>query len=365
MSTPPSPHASAKRQRLYFLDLLRIVAYASVLVGHKYQPAMAAIVQDEHRSGALRWLLRGLMPFFEGGAFGVMVFFLVSGFIITDVVKQESTAVFLIKRACRIYPAYVAACLIEGALAPEAAPALSWPMRAAQWLLVGDWVGAPYTLGAVEWTLRVELLFYAYMAAWARLGILRHALIAMAVYLATALALFFMAPWPHHAGWSNGYANLYFPVLLVGSCICLGQGAPRLTQLTALLVVVAMVLLSMAHTAQIQTRWRDHHFVELALLVFMLALVFRSRIVFAAWGTLLSDLSYSVYLMHNWLWGHLAAVAQSITQSAVLVNGLVVCQLLLVCWLMLVCVERPGIRLGKWLAQKLQREPAKRLASKG
>ena len=36
----------AASQRLYFLDLLRIVAFVTVLIGHKFQPALRALAQD-------------------------------------------------------------------------------------------------------------------------------------------------------------------------------------------------------------------------------------------------------------------------------------------------------------------------------
>ena len=60
MSAAPSPTAPTEPartgpsrgvqpsadQRLYFLDLLRIVAFVTVLVGHKFQPALQAWGQD-------------------------------------------------------------------------------------------------------------------------------------------------------------------------------------------------------------------------------------------------------------------------------------------------------------------------------
>jgi peptidoglycan/LPS O-acetylase OafA/YrhL len=281
-----------------------------------------------------------------------MVFFLVSGYIITQVVQSETPAVFAIKRAFRIYPLYIFACLLEWgvALAQGQAQPLEWHVRVAQWLLIGDFVGAPYTLGAVEWTLRVELLFYVFMAVVARLGVLRRPALAVAVYGLVALALYATAPWPRHAGWSDGYVNLYFPMLLMGSCVYLAQHGTAALRLGAAATVAGMLMLSVLHTAQIQPRWSNHHFMQLALAVFLLAWLGRRHIRLGAFGMLLSDLSYAVYLMHNWLWDTLKAPAQAVAHAPWAVNALVLLQLFAVCWLAMRCVERPGIRLGRRLA---------------
>lgn len=338
----------AASQRLYFLDLLRIVAFVTVLIGHKFQPALRDFVQDAAQPAWLRLPVQWLLPLSDGGAFGVMVFFLVSGFIITQVVMNESTAVFAIKRVFRIYPLYIFACLLEWGLTQG--PPLDWHLRLAQWLLIGDLVGAPYTLGFVEWTLRVELLFYVFMAVVARLGVLRSPALAVALYGLVALALYAAAPWPRHAGWSDGYVNLYFPMLLIGSCVYLAQGGPAALRLWAVAVVAGMLALSVMHTAQIQPRWSDRHFMQLALAVFVLAWLGRRHIRLGAFGMLLSDLSYAVYLTHNWIWDVLKRPVQAVATAPWLVNALVLLWLFAICWLAMRYVERPGIRLGKRVA---------------
>ena len=352
---------------LYFLDLLRIVAFVTVLIGHKFQGSLQAAADNPAYASWFRAVVRALLPFSEGGAFGVMLFFLVSGYIITQVVQQERTAVFVVKRLLRIYPLYVFACLLEMAVQASqgSLQTLGWDVRVAQWLLMGDWVGAPYTLGAVEWTLRVELIFYAFMAVAARVGVLRNTSVAIAVYVGVAAVLFWAPPWPRHAGWSDGYFNLYFPMLLIGSAIRLAQSAPRVVQVWAVAAIALILALSLWHTAQIQPRWQHHHFLQLALAVFVLSWLARQRIRLAALGLLLSDLSYAVYLLHNWLWDVLKQPAQAITSWPLLVNVLILAQLFGVCYLAMRWVEKPGIRLGKWICARWLPAPSARVATCG
>ena len=87
----------AAAERVVFLDWLRIYAFASVLIGHKFNGPVVRAAQAD--TGWLRWPARVLWPFIEGGGAGVVVFFLISGYIITQVLQRERSPEFRIKRA--------------------------------------------------------------------------------------------------------------------------------------------------------------------------------------------------------------------------------------------------------------------------
>ncbi|MBP8860298.1 MAG: acyltransferase [Ottowia sp.] len=163
-----SPHR-ASAERLAFLDWLRIYAFASVLAGHKFHEPVARAAQAE--TAWLRWPARLLWPFIEGGGVGVVVFFLISGYIITQVLQRESAPEFLLKRAFRIYPLYLVAVGIEFLILRSHGQGVGWQTLLQQMLLAGDFFGTPYALAGVEWTLRLEILFYLadgrFAHAWA------------------------------------------------------------------------------------------------------------------------------------------------------------------------------------------------------
>jgi peptidoglycan/LPS O-acetylase OafA/YrhL len=77
---------------------MRIFAFASVLIGHKFYPAIERFVADQNNSEMARLALSLTMPLFYGGVVGVIVFFLVSGYIITHVLQHERPLEFLVKR---------------------------------------------------------------------------------------------------------------------------------------------------------------------------------------------------------------------------------------------------------------------------
>jgi len=150
-------------KRIAFLDYLRIFAFVSVLIGHKFYSDIIAAIADDKLHATPKLLLEFLMPFVFGGGAGIIVFFLVSGYIIAQVLSFEQTNSFLIRRVFRIYPLYIAAVLIQ-IIVQETWGNISWSVLLPQLLLVGDFFNTPYTLAGVEWTLRVEIIFYFFMA---------------------------------------------------------------------------------------------------------------------------------------------------------------------------------------------------------
>lgn len=350
-----SQAARSTEGRIAFLDYLRIFAFASVFVGHKFFGPIQAAAQGGH--GWQHWLARLVWPLIEGGGAGVVVFFLVSGYIITHVLRRERTVEFLIKRAFRIYPLYVVAVLGEYALVFVQGGA--WPPAAIlvpQLLLVGDLTGTPYALNGVEWTLRLEVGFYLLMVAcsaagWTAGG--KGGVLALA-WFALMVALHVLPPFPAHTDWSRGYLSLYLPFLLLGSLWSLFErGAVKGVTLTA--YIVALLVLYRLGLQAWQPRWQHAWFAELALSLFVLAWLLRHRLPAPALVLGLSELTYAVYLLHTWLfdacrnallhagagrgWSDVAGVAGVLAMS----------------WVLTRTVERPGIRLGRKLAHGSRR----------
>jgi peptidoglycan/LPS O-acetylase OafA/YrhL len=166
-----------QKQPIAFIDLVRALAPVLVLWSHlgpwwcsEHGPActVSGSMWEPVRlttSVSDRLGLNG-----NGGHLGVLMFFLVSGFIVSHVIRFETRADFVIKRVFRIAPmlifAVVLAYAVSSALvASGLPPTLGFAARSAADLLrsvflLDYFAPSPNTLG-VTWSLVPEVGFYA------------------------------------------------------------------------------------------------------------------------------------------------------------------------------------------------------------
>jgi peptidoglycan/LPS O-acetylase OafA/YrhL len=201
------------RNRLAELDALRGVAVLMVLAFH-YTTRFGQLF-PQAASGAS----------FPLGAYGVQLFFIISGFVIVMTLDRSERAVdFLVARFSRLYPAYWAAILattallwaLAGPLEPAGARQL-----AANFTMLHGFFKVP-SVDGVYWTLQVELLFYAASLAVFAAGLLRRTHLVALAWLALS-ALFYSPLWAVHiagkpfAGLAVELLNLeYAPFFVIG-----------------------------------------------------------------------------------------------------------------------------------------------------
>lgn len=156
----PAPAAAAEGAPAFpGLDLIRFGAAFLVVLYHlcfypwTYDTAPPAL--------EFRQALAPLAPFASAGWVGVPIFFVLSGVVIAASATGRSWADFVRRRALRLYPAAwicgsitAAVCLLAGA---EQLPVRYLKSMALS--PTGPWVDE------VFWTLGVEIVFYAYVAA--------------------------------------------------------------------------------------------------------------------------------------------------------------------------------------------------------
>jgi peptidoglycan/LPS O-acetylase OafA/YrhL len=206
----------------------------------------------------------------------------------------------------------------------------------------------------VEWTLRVEVLFYLLMAALKAAGCVTGPRARALPWILPALAvgLFLMPRVPGHWAWCYAYLNLYGPFLLLGAFFALLQDGR-----TSPLATVAMFGLVLGGyqylLPRLQPPTSHSPFALYGVLVFVLLWSLRERIRIGGAAVWLSEATYPVYLFHNWLyvpllggwslalpglwWRHLATLAT----------------LLGFCLLCVGVLERPAIRLGRRVSKRL------------
>lgn len=173
--------------RLAELDALRGVAVLMVLAFH-YTTRFGQLFPEA------AW---GQFLF---GAYGVHLFFVISGFVIIMTLdRSERPLDFLVARFSRLYPAFWTAVLLTSlflwlAGGPVEPPGLR--QIAVNFTMLHEFFGVPAVDG-VYWTLEVELLFYAMALAVFWTGMLSRVHWVIAGWLAVS-ALFYSPLWAAH-----------------------------------------------------------------------------------------------------------------------------------------------------------------------
>lgn len=329
----------------------------SVLAGHKFFLQSIALLNDEGTHKTLRDIMGFAIHFIAGGGAGVVVFFLVSGYIITHVLQKEQPVDFFIKRIFRIYPLLMVAVLLEALYKYVYSGITPDPWILIQHLLlIGDFFGTYYALSGVEWTLRVEIMFYVFMLVMKSSGLIDRFRPALpwALVLSTYLLGYF-APFPDKtSSWAHGYFTIYGTFLLLGAMWYLRE--QKDISLTFFLIYVGYVLLQHYDLiATHQTHWIKAPFATLAVLLFFIAWHFRDSLTLTPLVLLLSELTYAVYLFHNWLWDPIKLGIVNKLQLSIVHRDIQILLILLVfCYLTVILVERPGIKLGRKVLRKLK-----------
>ncbi|RYG56101.1 acyltransferase, partial [bacterium] len=101
---------SPKTSRFHFIDALRGLAAASVVLHHLFVASVMATVYE----AASPWLVRVL---FQAGAHGVEIFFVLSGFVIAHSLRNNGLSLgdlgrFIVRRQVRLDPPYWAALVL-------------------------------------------------------------------------------------------------------------------------------------------------------------------------------------------------------------------------------------------------------------
>ena len=352
--------SAVHHQRIAFLDYLRIIAFVSVLLGHLAHLDLSSFIADQRVHITPRLLTAFLLPITYEGGVGVVLFFFISGYIITLVSRREQPFEYAVKRIFRIYPLYIVAVLVSYSLqGPGNRLPLSYVL--VQLSLLGDFFSVPYSLGGVEWTLRIEIYFYFLMGLFAflsrRTSFLKPKRLPY-IYMLIVVIIGLLPPFTSgKLGWGGGWQStgavtLYFPFLLVGSLLFLYENkeinSSLLLGLSVLIYGQYFIL-----SAKYQPRWIDDNHAVLALFIFLLFWKFRRYIAVNKFILFASGLTYSVYLFHMWVFPPLQRLFRSligINWTSTLAAWI---GLFLVCTVFMYIIEKPGISLGKKLIELL------------
>lgn len=283
------------------------VAFLSVFAQHVFIDEIARLARSQDTAvasvfGAVYRFVR-----IEGapGVFGVVLFFVISGYCIAKAARRETPAQFAVRRAFRIYPLLVVALALEVLLmrveggALPAARALLGSVT-----LTGDFLNVPPRLAGVEWTLRLELLFYATIGLGLVL-VTRRPMLPIVVptvwrYAAILAVIALLPPFPA-AMWTRGYVNLFAPFFVIGAAFAAYERG-QLARASLVLVVLASFGVSLWTQYAIRPNYgRFAGYYLAAVALFTAGWWLRNRMGGSRIVYLLSLLTYATYLFHAFL----------------------------------------------------------------
>jgi peptidoglycan/LPS O-acetylase OafA/YrhL len=298
--------------RMEFLDALRGVAAGAVVLQHTLES-----VSPQFRA----WSREA----FNFGQFGVVVFFLISGFIIPVTLERtRSVGRFWVNRACRLFPVYwvslALVLVIYFAGRPEVLPpefARHWLRSTAANLAMAQlFAGAPNAIPSY-WTLGMELVFYLVVCLLFAARLLSRPVACAWLGSLAMLALVLAAGLGLHRSLPAGRLGLLVTALFGAAVFGMSEERVKLGDLLKLAPVVAFALAvgfwfrfhaypradseALSFPSAILT-W------AVAYAVFFAAYALRG-FEFPRWLLWLGQISYSLYLMQGLVLSSFPALA--------------------------------------------------------
>lgn len=375
--TPP-------KTRIGILHALRGIAALLVVYGHMfsvglndsastnyYVPAITgtAISESQRPLGtsylSLELLLASLGT--NSGHLGVMLFFLISGFVISISINKTNQATFIARRAARIYPTCIAAVIATAIFVKLYCNyyGIEYPFSLGNVIssatLVSGWLGQGAVI-PVLWTLSVEIAFYLLLSAVAastksKLGIkeLNIASLACIAFVAIgAMPLDRLSGWPITVAalkWTSFVAaNVAF--MLIGSAVFLlySRSVSVIKGSVGLLTTIALYGISIFIFSTQREPIGATFLGGLAILALFVAILVLGRNINPK-GILkfYGDISYPLYLCHiplAWI------ILYETTRHGISLHigaALSIAVITFVSWILHIAIERPSQEWSKKL----------------
>jgi peptidoglycan/LPS O-acetylase OafA/YrhL len=298
------------------------------------------------------------------GAFGIAIFFLLSGYVITLSLTRYSRMGFLAGRLMRVLPVYAAGYLVTYAVICNS-PRPGGELSPAAEIMIGMAPGLSFILGipipkdGVVWTLIIELVFYL-------LCVLFHGRIAscwktiVAIALACALTQWMLMALPPSAAWGSVRFVIllvcaFLPVVLIGMVLASyslgGLTALPTALLIMLLTVLFLVLIGASQAFPMSPLYKLTFVATIPLFIAVWAFAGTWK---GHWATgSLAKISFPLYVAHPVLGYTLLTVLAGNGVPPTLALIVAMAAAITVAYLLHVLVEAPAHTLGKRWARQL------------
>jgi peptidoglycan/LPS O-acetylase OafA/YrhL len=317
-------HSADRVQRFYRpeLDALRFSAFLAVYLCHSIPNDLAATMDHGNGSSYIR-LLTAVK---DAGNFGVCLFFMLSAFLITELLRRERatyghihTGAFYLRRILRIWPLYFGITLIY-AFAGRYFPAMRMESGRviAYFLLAGNWYIAlhPWIQTPLRslWSISVEEQFYLVWPLLVRYGGMRALAKASFTFILLSLFTIFIISadkaYAYNTVWLNSFTQFQFFALGALLALTLNGKMPKIHRLLRAAFAsagIALWLLAAYATGikrpGVQASPAQFCFgyllVAAGCLLFLLAVLGIPRWRIPEWSVYLGKISFGLYVFHE------------------------------------------------------------------
>ena len=302
-------------EQIAFIHILRGVAILLVVWSHfsgwwLQTSERSSVAQDFWQ----KWVVAPFHIYQNGGHLAVILFFLVSGYIITFTSLKETRIEFFVKRILRIFPILIVGSLIAWGIAKYGAPR--------DYLLIGEgdasvkrWVSSmflldgfrtPQRMVSVTWTLFIEMAFYTFtfiLLYLSKKKVLLSTWLMLGIYVLTYLL---MTKVEYFAQSPNSAAISYTAFLIIGRAIYLWN-KKLVNNLDSFLIAFTALFIFFLFAEEGSTEflfrpggWAGAEpFVTYigGILIFLVCLRWSPKKVFKPLA-FIADISYSLYILH-------------------------------------------------------------------
>lgn len=270
--------------RIAFLDYLRILSVILVILQH-YK-----FFQGQNHNIS-KYLIDAT------GNLGVSIFLLISGYIISHIInKYNKIQDFLIARFLRIYPLFFLAFIMYYILLNTNPDASFYNIFLQLILPIADF-SQSYTLIGIEWSLRVEFLFYIILAIMFFSGNLNITKIFILQIIITIFLNFYYNQQTPISYICICLANLNY--VFIGSIIYLHfkNNCKNLINLTILITSIFLTYYNFYILYSYQFLIYKSGFI--AIIIFLILFAFKDDLKNFQIIKIFSDLTYPIYLFHQ------------------------------------------------------------------
>ncbi|WP_430735381.1 acyltransferase family protein [Halodesulfovibrio aestuarii] len=310
-------------RKVSFIHHLRGLAALLVVFAHFYGVFWTAPGAVAYLLHSPQYTLDGNLPFltsilqklspFNLGAFGVAIFFLISGFVISISIKKYNTLNFLLARVVRIYPTYLVGFAISSLVLffysvwYDLFADFSVARLVPQFLLIRDWLWLP-SLDGISWTLEIELKFYI-LCALLSVFFKRNMPRVLAIIICTVSILWavcwnnnFFALQAHRYLLAVSYSFPFIVYMFIG-VIFFFIYSHELTLKTGFVIIALLFinfLVLCATTSFFEAGYKTYVVnYGIALVIFsLLYLTLNNKVITSPVTYILGNISYSLYVIH-------------------------------------------------------------------